>query len=90
MMLRARWVTLRARWVTQTLQDPILLLPWVCFRGGGFPKLNAFALLCQVVPKTVANFVALCKGDQTSAAGTTLAYKGSAFHRVIPEFMCQV
>ena len=20
----------------QTLQDPILLLPWVCFRGGGF------------------------------------------------------
>jgi hypothetical protein len=21
----------------QTLQDPILLLPWVCFRGGGFP-----------------------------------------------------
>jgi hypothetical protein len=22
----------------QTLQDPILLLPWVCFRGGGFPN----------------------------------------------------
>jgi hypothetical protein len=20
----------------QTLQDPILLLPWLCFRGGGF------------------------------------------------------
>jgi hypothetical protein len=22
----------------QTLQDPILLLPWLCFRGGGFPN----------------------------------------------------
>jgi hypothetical protein len=22
----------------QTLQDPILLLPWVCFQGGGFPN----------------------------------------------------
>jgi hypothetical protein len=22
----------------QTLQDPILLLPWVCFRGGGPPS----------------------------------------------------
>jgi hypothetical protein len=22
----------------QKLQDPILLLPWVCFRGGGFPS----------------------------------------------------
>jgi hypothetical protein len=24
----------------QTLQDPILLLPWLCFRGGGFPNLH--------------------------------------------------
>jgi hypothetical protein len=22
----------------QTLQDPILLLPWLSFRGGGFPN----------------------------------------------------
>jgi hypothetical protein len=22
----------------QTFQDPLLLLPWVCFRGGGFPS----------------------------------------------------
>jgi hypothetical protein len=22
----------------QTLQDPILLQPWLCFRGGGFPN----------------------------------------------------
>jgi hypothetical protein len=25
----------------QTLQDPILLLPWLCFRGGGFPNSNS-------------------------------------------------
>jgi hypothetical protein len=25
----------------QTLQEPILLTPWLCFRGGGFPNLGA-------------------------------------------------
>jgi hypothetical protein len=25
-----------------TLQEPILLLPWVCFRGGGFPNPSAY------------------------------------------------
>jgi hypothetical protein len=24
--------------ILQTLQDPILLLSWLCFRGGGFPN----------------------------------------------------
>jgi len=58
--------------------------------GGEAAGRVVFGMYGNVVPKTVANFVALCKGDQTSAAGSALAYKGSAFHRVIPGFMCQV
>jgi len=57
--------------------------------GGEAAGRVVFGMYGNVVPKTVANFVALCKGDQTSAAGSALAYKGSAFHRVIPGFMCQ-
>ncbi|XP_071710091.1 peptidyl-prolyl cis-trans isomerase CYP19-3 [Rutidosis leptorrhynchoides] len=47
-------------------------------------------LFADVTPKTAENFRALCTGEKgLGASGKPLHYKGSAFHRIIPNFMCQ-
>jgi peptidylprolyl isomerase len=49
-----------------------------------------FELFADVTPKTAENFRALCTGEKgTGQSGKALHFKGSSFHRIIPDFMCQ-
>jgi len=47
-------------------------------------------LFANEVPKTAENFRSLCTGEKgVGKQGKPLHYKGSTFHRIIPDFMCQ-
>merc|ERR1711920_150085 len=52
--------------------------------------MGVMELRADVAPKTAENFRALCTGEKgTGKSGKPLHFKGSTFHRVIPQFMCQ-
>mmetsp|Transcript_89169 Transcript_89169/g.249547 ORF Transcript_89169/g.249547 Transcript_89169/m.249547 type:complete len:199 (-) Transcript_89169:105-701(-) len=58
--------------------------------GDEAPQRVTIGLFGAAVPKTVANFVHLCLGDKGKASsGVPLHFKGSKFHRIIPNFMIQ-
>jgi len=58
--------------------------------GGQVAGIVTIELFKDKVPRTAENFRALCTGEMGMGVnGKLLHFKGSVFHRIIPDFMCQ-
>ena len=47
-------------------------------------------LFDEVVPRTTRNFYNIAQGQRTQDNPKGLSYRGTIFHRIIPQFMLQV
>lgn len=65
---------------TESVTDRV----WLKVKAGDSEETMVIALYGKDCPKTVENFLALC--DSTSPA---FGFRGSRFHRIIPDFMLQ-
>merc|ERR1712005_84266 len=73
---------------SSTMANPIVFFDMTI--GGAPAGRIEMTLRADVVPKTAENFRALCTGEKgMGKSGKPLHFKGSSFHRVITQFMCQ-
>lgn len=71
------------------MPNPVVFFDCTTGSGKALGRIE-MTLRADVVPKTAENFRALCTGEKgTGRSGKPLHFKGSTFHRVIPDFMCQ-
>jgi len=57
--------------------------------AGGLSGRVVMELFDDITPKTAENFRQICTGEHVGKEGKALHYKGTVFHRVIPDFMLQ-
>ncbi|KAF5390723.1 hypothetical protein D9757_002586 [Collybiopsis confluens] len=86
--LRGRYTSLRSAMSAPNTKRPITYFD-VSIGGSPVGRI-VFSLYTDICPKTADNFRALCTGEKgVGKSGKPLSYKGSGFHRVIKQFMCQ-
>merc|ERR1711879_1108703 len=72
----------------EAMSNPVVFFDMTI--GGTAAGRIEMTLRADVLPKTAENFRALCTGEKGQGKmGKPLHFKGSSFHRVINQFMCQ-